>query len=1191
MAPGSAQPERPTAPHPVRFSFYADEPADGPTCRLSLEGRGIGERHASFTPPYDLPTLQALLQALEPGFDPAEADPSLVERLAPLGDPARLPQTVGDALGAALLAGESIRQGFHVALTLAQKARHPLPVELRFGPGTDLLAALPWELLRYRDRFLVAENAILLSRYPEEAIPPTPAQADLPLRVLLVLAEPVDAPATLSQEARKALLEGLRRLDEEGAVVVDLLRPPTYDALLEALTEGEYHLLLFYGHGGRTEAGEGQLLFEDEYGGADPVPADLLGAALRNTTVRLVVLGACRSAQTLPPAPATEEGPPPTGGLWSSVAPALLRAGVPLAVGMQTSMRVDAALAFLRHFALALATGRTILEAVGLARKPLLRRRYGHVWFIPALYGRPADGYRLFDPQAPRPAEGEALREALRRHRAEVAALEAEVERMGVLGEPTAIARLREARTAFAQARAALARRTPGRHTPPVSLLYGVPTNPLFVGRARELQEVARGLAGEHPVVVWGAPGIGKTALAAEVAHRQGWRFPAGVLWLDCQGGPELGALLERIGAFCGLAMDQVRPEEREEAVRRALARLEGRYLLIWDNAETVWGREPVRRFIKRLPPNGQALLTTREDPHQPMWRTVELAPLGEEAAGRLFWRLAVAAGARLERRAVEELLPRLLAHLEGHPLALTLVVPLVKRRGLRRVWEDLQARPLAGLKGVEAAFALSYDRLTPFQQRLFTRLSLFTIPVEAQAAEALLGPEEAPRGPDGVLEALDRLVDGALVTFDGARYRFHPLLRRYAYEKLKEREDPRPLHRRAAAYLEEKAATGVTPEERLESVDQWERGEAWEEFVRSARALVGSLDRLGYWEAIEARLRRALEVAEARRGEAPVAAAVRNDLAVICFRQGRWGEAQALWEQALERFEELGDRHGAAQTLGNLGNVYFRQGAWDRAIAFYRQALERFEELGDRHGAAQTLGNLGTVYAQQGAWDRAIAFYRQALEIEEELGDRHGAAKTYNNLGTVYADKGEWNRAIAFYRRSLEIKEELGDRHGAAQTLGNLGLVYADKGEWDRAIAFYRRSLEIKEELGDRHGAAATYNNLGEVHRRQGAWDRAIAFYRQALERFQELGDLLGTALVWLNVGLLYLETDRSEEAGPLLAHAYLILAQLGSPEAEKAAAALVRACGSVEAANTCLAQVVEQPGEDTEGGMRDEG
>jgi hypothetical protein len=80
-------------------------------------------------------------------------------------------------------------------------------------------------------------------------------------------------------------------------VNADLLRPPTYDTLIEAVNNGEYHVLVFYVHGIYDPEEGDQLSFEDEFGGGALVKAGELGGVLRNTEVRLVVLWACQSAQ------------------------------------------------------------------------------------------------------------------------------------------------------------------------------------------------------------------------------------------------------------------------------------------------------------------------------------------------------------------------------------------------------------------------------------------------------------------------------------------------------------------------------------------------------------------------------------------------------------------------------------------------------------------------------------------------------------------------------------------------------------------------------------------------------------------------------------------------------------------------------------------------------------------------------
>lgn len=329
------------------------------TYHVRLESADVGEASGDFPLPYDTHTWPAIQRALAPNFVLAETDAGTRAVIETLGGMARLLETIGAALTQALWQAPALADALSRALGMALSQRQPLPIELRFGDQCDAVAALPWELLYHQGHFLVADGTIALSRYPEGLLPPTIAQTELPLRVLLVLSEPLDAEPVFSAGARTALVHGLRTLDEIGAVIVDQLRPPTFATLIEAVSNGHYHWLIFYGHGGHDEQG-GQLLFEDEYGAGQWVRASDLGAALRNTDIRLVLLGACDSAKVTSSLPLLQAGegngaPSPVpgegwggGGIWRGTAAALIRAGVPLAIGMQTLMRVDAAQVFIR---------------------------------------------------------------------------------------------------------------------------------------------------------------------------------------------------------------------------------------------------------------------------------------------------------------------------------------------------------------------------------------------------------------------------------------------------------------------------------------------------------------------------------------------------------------------------------------------------------------------------------------------------------------------------------------------------------------------------------------------------------------------------------------------------------------------------------------------------------------------------
>ncbi len=86
--------------------------------------------------------------------------------------------------------------------------------------------------------------------------------------------------------------------------------------------------------------------------------------------------------------------------------------------------------------------------------------------------------------------------------------------------------------------------------------------NPLFVGRADELRQLARllkrgGTAAIGPVsataATTGLGGIGKTQLAVEFVHRYGQYFSGGVFWISLAGRESVPAEVAQCGGAGGL--------------------------------------------------------------------------------------------------------------------------------------------------------------------------------------------------------------------------------------------------------------------------------------------------------------------------------------------------------------------------------------------------------------------------------------------------------------------------------------------------------------------------------------------------------------------------------------------------------------------------------------------------------------
>ena len=302
-------------------------------------------------------------------------------------------------------------------------------------------------------------------------------------------------------------------------------------------------------------------------------------------------------------------------------------------------------------------------------------------------------------------------------------------------------------------------------------------------------------------IVVAGAGGLGKTALAVHAAHALRPAFPDGQLYVSLLGASQqplppdevLARLLRDLGVP-GTRIP-VGQEERAALYRTCLA---GRQLLILlDDAKDAAQVRPL------LPGTASAavIVTSRHRLADLAGsRLLDLDVLDEDEARLLFTRMIGAERAGAEPGPVAEVL----AACAGLPLAIRIAgARLTARRGWsvqtlagrladqRRRMDELTAGDLA----VRACFQVSFDALPrPAQPggadpaHVFRLLGVWQGPsIGLPAVAALAGlPEET------VADALEVLVDTNLLDCPAPdRYRFHDLLRAYAAGRAQADEPP----------------------------------------------------------------------------------------------------------------------------------------------------------------------------------------------------------------------------------------------------------------------------------------------------------------------------------------------------------------------------------------------------------------
>jgi tetratricopeptide (TPR) repeat protein len=631
------------------------------------------------------------------------------------------------------------------------------------------------------------------------------------------------------------------------------------------------------------------------------------------------------------------------------------------------------------------------------------------------------------------------------------------------------------------------------------------PRNPLFVGRADVLADLAARLGGPRTPVLAGLGGQGKTQIAVELAYRLRERYPGGVFWLTMDSD---GGVRSQVAAFAGptvLALpghDTLTFDERVATVRHAWEESVLR-LLIFDNLEDsallhwrprVGGSHVLgtSRNAEWSALDGVDLLLLDALP-RPLSVDLLLTPRARRRQTTVPALLATAGAASAADTICEALadLPLALtlaaAHLEWHDQAS--VTRYSRQLQQARVAdESLNAEfkgqlPTGHEPGILATFALGYDQLDPTQATHTLALTILH-----RAAHAAAAPIPA--------DLLVRLADRDPADEDAADAVDQAVQRLAALGLIERLPDASArLHRLLAAYTRHRAPDPADDADALESALITAAEQLWE---------------AGYPQAAQPYLPHLRAAATAATRTDPPAATLLNNLAGLLQAQGDYAAARLLFERALAiREQALGPSHpDTATSLNNLADLLRAQGDYGAARPFFERALAIDEAAyGPTHpDVATDLNNLAILLQDMGDYAAARLLYKRALTIREQvLGSSHPyTATSLNNLAGLLRMQKDYGAARPLYERALTIREQaLGPTHpDTAQSLNNLALLLQDIRNYAAARPFLERALAIYEQtLGATHPDTATsLNNLAALLQTHGDYAAARPLYERAL-------------------------------------------------------------------------------------------
>ena len=675
--------------------------------------------------------------------------------------------------------------------------------------------------------------------------------------------------------------------------------------------------------------------------------------------------------------------------------------------------------------------------------------------------------------------------------------------------------------------------------------LGNLPAEPnSFIGRERDLSELALLLSDVRALTLCGPGGIGKTRLAVRLACDLVPEFPDGAWLVELADTADTDLIPRRVAATFGIREEQDRP-----LMATLFEALRARQLLIvLDTCEHIVDgcAELVQQLLAACP-SVRVVATSREPLRvrgETVWRVPPLsvpAGLDPESLGdlarhealQLFAERASAARSGFALGSDNaEAVARLCLTLDGMPLAIELAAARVRALSVEQIASRLDDRFRLLASGdrtapprqqtLRAAVDWSYELLSEPEQILLRRLSVFA-GWNLDMAEEVCADERIPAGT--VLDLMAALIDKSLVTFDHelrgeSRYRLLDTIKEYAASRLAasgEEDALRLRHRdyllrygeyvvsrafvRGAPTWPERVAlyrsiTVDLPNYRLALVTSLRRGDTAEGLrmcgaMRNPWVTHGDVTEGAEW--FDRFLVSAAGVAPQVRGPALV---FRGDLA---FEQQDYPTVERCAREGLALCREAGDPHEAA-ALRLLAVASLRAGHLAEAVSQVDEAAATAHKLGNDWEEGLALSIKAAGVARLGSLREAQRLYEAALDV---LADNNGwgVAQVRYGLGGVARARGDYQAAISHYQAALSLYQEIDARPEIARCLAGIASVALTQGDLALCRSSLTDSLTLSLATGQRLPVARGLEAFAALEARSGEAVRAARLAGAALE------------------------------------------------------------------------------------------
>jgi eukaryotic-like serine/threonine-protein kinase len=263
--------------------------------------------------------------------------------------------------------------------------------------------------------------------------------------------------------------------------------------------------------------------------------------------------------------------------------------------------------------------------------------------------------------------------------------------------------------------------------------------------------------------------------------------------------------------------------------------------------------------------------------------------------------------------------------------------------------------------------------------------------------------------------------------------------------------------------------------------------------------------------------------------------AMMRTDLAALYYLQGDLTQSAGMFQQAVKKFRQLGNRDGVATALSNFADTRLSQGDLMEAKKLLEESIPEYQAVDDKEGVVLNLDGLGDIWRQNGELDQADKAYQQAEVIARKMDDQNATAYVLSGMGDVALDRGDLALARKRYEEALALRNQAGEKQSAAESRVSLAKLAIEEGHASDAEASARSCKEQFQQEQQEDDALRASLVVIDSLLAQGKHDEA----QKEMEAAQKLANKSQNRFLRLQFelasGRVFLASDHPDTSRPL--------------------------------------------------------